>query len=606
MPVKSKVFYAVLFLIFSISFLPAFAQNSTSSPYSRFAFGDLNAIIYARNLAMGGIEQGLNHSNFINPANPASYSSLTYTTYEGGLNFNQYELKTKSRTQHTNDGSFAYFDFAFPLKANKWSLGFGLKPFSKVGYSVVEHRINALNDEEIRRYTGSGGLNNFHLASGFKISKKFSIGADVQYLFGVINRDHIVEFTRTDYIYTRQQLSTSIGWFNFRGGIQFTDTLKISKSDSLLMYDRKIEMLNDSLRRMTRITADSISDTLSYPYEKRISELNELKQQRNDSLASHDKKINILRDELRNVRSNDSISDSLVDIQKQNLELQIEQAKLEKNNIEDNGLDKVYDREIKIHKKTLESLKDSIDRRINDENDSAIDESFFKSRKNIYTQIEITKRDREAVVERRAKRDWLITAGLSGNPSLSLHAKKSNLTESFRYINITGEPQVLVRDTIVNTDGEKGSVRLPMNIGAGFALKKGTQWIIGLDYNFYKWSDFTYFNSGDTLQDSWRVSLGAQLLPNERSVKSFFKHIQYRAGVHYEKTFLRINTKDITEMGISAGFAIPVKRSAAWLHFSAEGGQRGTTENLLIRERYVKFTFGFTVNDFWFFKPKID
>ena len=85
------------------------AQNSTSSPYSRFGIGDLNSITYARNLSMGGTELALDQPGFVNFGNPASYSNLWFTTYEAAGDYKQYQLKDDSVSHYTHTASFSYF-----------------------------------------------------------------------------------------------------------------------------------------------------------------------------------------------------------------------------------------------------------------------------------------------------------------------------------------------------------------------------------------------------------------------------------------------------------------------------------------------------------------
>jgi hypothetical protein len=110
----------------------------------------------------------------------------------------------------------------------------------------------------------------------------------------------------------------------------------------------------------------------------------------------------------------------------------------------------------------------------------------------------------------------------------------------------------------------------------------------------------------DSLKDSWKASAGIQWTPNDRAAKSYFKIMQYRIGFHYEKGFLHLNGKDIDDMGVSAGLALPIRKAGTVLHFTFEAGKRGTIEKELIQEKYLKFTFGFTINDRWFVKPKYD
>lgn len=248
---KSRFLYSLLLLTAFLS-LPEFSssQNATSSPYSRFGIGDIAPSVYAKQLGMGGLQTAIDNPFSINPGNPASYSSLVMTTYEGGLNFLQYELKSSVGRQRTNTASLSYFHFAFPVKNGKWALGFGLSPYSNVGYKLTSQTTNLLGDQELKTYKGSGGLNNFHIGTGFKLGRIASFGFSTEYLFGVINRDRTVEFNSTNYIYSNISESTSIGWFHFNTGFQFVfDSLKTADSDSLKMFDKKITLLTDSLKK---------------------------------------------------------------------------------------------------------------------------------------------------------------------------------------------------------------------------------------------------------------------------------------------------------------------------------------------------------------------
>lgn len=482
-------------VVFCLNFIQiSIAQNATSSPYSRFGIGELSSITFARNLALGGSEIGLNQPGFINYGNPAAYSTLWYTTYEGGVDFKQSELKTSGALHKTHTASVAYFDFAFPVTPQKWSLGFGLLPYSKVGYSVSESNLNSFDDLETRTYTGSGGLNNFHIGTGFQVTKKLSFGVNAEYLFGVLNNDRTVSYRSPYYYNTSIEKSTSIGWFHFKTGFQYRiDSLRLMKSDSIIMLEKKIVSLQDSLSGL--ISAAS-SDS---------------------SGASYDLK-NELTKEIAN-------------------------AELQKN----------------------------------------------------------------SVVTRRVKSEWNLVLGLVASPAANLHARNSTLINSFRYYNYASpDLGLFVRDTILSTEGESGKVRLPFSTGFGFSLQKGTQWLFCADYTFQKWSDFSFLGASDSLTNSWKVTAGIQLTPNDRSVKSYLKIMQYRIGFHYEQTYLNMRGNNINDIGVSAGFGMPIRKAGTILHFTFEGGKRGTMADNLVQERYLKFTFGFTINDRWFIRPKYD
>ena len=80
-------FKIILFLFFS--FLQLNAQNLTSSPYSRYGMGELQAPGFVQNFSMGGLGISLQNDSAtpfnINITNPASFASIKITTFEAGL-----------------------------------------------------------------------------------------------------------------------------------------------------------------------------------------------------------------------------------------------------------------------------------------------------------------------------------------------------------------------------------------------------------------------------------------------------------------------------------------------------------------------------------------
>ncbi|MCD6346692.1 MAG: hypothetical protein J7L96_04650 [Bacteroidales bacterium] len=90
-----KRFFKQLFLIGLVWFTAgllssgSFAQDFTSSPYSRFGIGDLLSRNYGRGEAMGGLGIGLNSKEYLNLVNPAGLGemdSLQFLFEVGGTN----------------------------------------------------------------------------------------------------------------------------------------------------------------------------------------------------------------------------------------------------------------------------------------------------------------------------------------------------------------------------------------------------------------------------------------------------------------------------------------------------------------------------------------
>jgi hypothetical protein len=72
--------------------------------------------------------------------------------------------------------------------------------------------------------------------------------------------------------------------------------------------------------------------------------------------------------------------------------------------------------------------------------------------------------------------------------------------------------------------------------------------------------------------------------------------------VEFQQTPYYLNQTNINDIGINFGTSFPVNQLSL-VNFAVKVGQRGTTENGLVKESYVNFTFGLSLNDnSWFYK----
>ncbi|ARS37086.1 OmpP1/FadL family transporter [Pontibacter actiniarum] len=164
---------------------------------------------------------------------------------------------------------------------------------------------------------------------------------------------------------------------------------------------------------------------------------------------------------------------------------------------------------------------------------------------------------------------------------------------------------------IADEDTINGSIHLPANWRAGISLDNGNNLTVAADFTTYEWSKFKGLDgSNDNLQDSYKVALGAEYTPNANAIDSYFKRITYRGGLYYNDTQYHLNGEDIKDMGVTTGFTLPIGRGTIYdlylLNISLGYGQRGTTDQGLIKENYFQFGLGFTVNSRWFLKRRIE
>ena len=200
-----------------------------------------------------------------------------------------------------------------------------------------------------------------------------------------------------------------------------------------------------------------------------------------------------------------------------------------------------------------------------------------------------------------------ITAGLPHE----LSAKRNY--SALRYT-----PNGSIVDTILIANDERGNVSLPLDMGFGFMYKKRNVWqdrdqmSFGADYSMQDWSSFEAFGIGDSLRNSYRVSIGGEYLPDDGLQASYMERMYYRFGMLYNQSYLEINETALQEYGITFGLGLPMKpfginRAPSYINIGVQLGMRGTTDNNLIQEQFTRILLGFTLNDnSWFRKRKYD
>lgn len=186
--------------------------------------------------------------------------------------------------------------------------------------------------------------------------------------------------------------------------------------------------------------------------------------------------------------------------------------------------------------------------------------------------------------------------------------------------NISGDA-TLVRNagnTSTPTYVAESPFDIPWRLGVGVSLLHGTQWLVGVDGRYERWSTChtpSWNNLKQTFtpilgeyKDRTKIIVGAQFTPDAFS-KSYLKRVQYRAGLHYSTPYLVINGKDgPREYGASVGFALPITNNynnRSLLNVGFRWLRREASAPGLIKENYYMMTIGLTFNEMWFMKYKI-
>ncbi|WP_285060344.1 hypothetical protein [Pedobacter ginsengisoli] len=229
---KINYIAAVLILLASIS---AEAQITTQSPYSRYGLGNIKGSMLPQYRAMGGISTAINkptlYSN-INMQNPASYTGIALTTVDIGMSGAFTTLKRDGAQEKSYNSTLSHLALAFPLVSGKSALSIGILPYTELGYEYAV--ATKLDTTDVNyRYAGEGGLTKAYIGYGQRIGDNFSIGGNIEYLFGNLQESRSTELLSYPSIPNRQQNKNSVGGVTFSYGMQYQIPLGNKKSLTL-------------------------------------------------------------------------------------------------------------------------------------------------------------------------------------------------------------------------------------------------------------------------------------------------------------------------------------------------------------------------------------
>ena len=185
-------------------------------------------------------------------------------------------------------------------------------------------------------------------------------------------------------------------------------------------------------------------------------------------------------------------------------------------------------------------------------------------------------------------------ANVKGYSTTYRFANQSSISDTLRY-NV---------DTLT-----KAGIRFADEIGVGLSVKGGDKWSAEFDYLRSDWTNSNlskvdgFSVIGDvkfstTVSESFRA--GFEITPNRNDIRYAWKRFTYRGGVYYDKSYYKMDGHTVSSMGITFGVTLPVFRLYNGVSLGVDLGQKASTRNNMIRERYAMFVIGFNIHDQWF------
>lgn len=161
----------------------------------------------------------------------------------------------------------------------------------------------------------------------------------------------------------------------------------------------------------------------------------------------------------------------------------------------------------------------------------------------------------------------------------------------------------------------KDGLSIPTAYGFGLAYTHADRLRIGADFSMQKWGSLDYpdYNNGvyamksGLLKDSYRFNIGGEWTPRPLG-RNFFQRVRYRIGAGMATPYYNINGKEgPKEWSASFGFGIPIMNgynNRSILNISGQIVNRSADN--MIKETMFRLNIGFTFNERWFAKWKVE
>ncbi len=201
------------------------AQNSTSSPSSRFGYGELNENVPVAYRGMGGAFSGLRQQSVINPSQPASYTACDSVTFMFDLAASGMWTRYADLNGHRNrpNGNLEFVTMQFPIWKQHIAFSAGIMPYTAVGYDFALSGNAGGYDYQVS-YQGEGGITNVYAGLSFNILDWFALGANAYYMFGDATNVIALSFTDNALQGSTMYQNMHVNSFRFRYGGQFFHT----------------------------------------------------------------------------------------------------------------------------------------------------------------------------------------------------------------------------------------------------------------------------------------------------------------------------------------------------------------------------------------------
>ena len=148
----------------------------------------------------------------------------------------------------------------------------------------------------------------------------------------------------------------------------------------------------------------------------------------------------------------------------------------------------------------------------------------------------------------------------------------------------------------------KTKMEVPLRLNLGLHITFVNVYNIAVDYFYQPWTEFKLSEINQSnLSDVHRISLGFEYRPQRVPGVSFWEQIMFRAGLSYEMSQYNFNGNELKQYSVFGGFALPLSPENT-VDLGFEYSVRGTKEDNLLEENFLRINFGISFGDIWFIR----
>ncbi|MDR1223152.1 MAG: hypothetical protein LBL07_09820 [Tannerella sp.] len=251
----------IKYILLSLLCIPeAFAQNvMTSSPYSMFGLGEIMSGLYGQQVGMGGVAYGMRNPLLLSMENPAGLTGID--TCRLLAEVSTFLKREQYQSGGNSNGAFTGNVSAISLGGRiipRWYAAAGVTPYSSAGYYFRSAQplegtpasvVNSL-------FEGDGGLSEASFTNAILLPGHFSLGINLNYIFGNLSQTETQEATsvrqsmHTQSFYTdfglqyqrrlsRQALVTLGAVYGYKQRLRIENTLALTIASSVTETNKK-------------------------------------------------------------------------------------------------------------------------------------------------------------------------------------------------------------------------------------------------------------------------------------------------------------------------------------------------------------------------------